>query len=348
MRASPKTPPAPDGSSRPRYRTGAVARMLQMPAATLRIWERRYDIAAPSTTPSGHRQYSAADVQRLALIRQLTSVGHPIGSLAALDYERLKEVASTHASALIGEREGKRRRQAAWKLAAVGPGAEHRLTRPGLQMRLERVVRVSAAFERLGDVGRRASATRHDALVVFVDGLQAPMLAQLQAAARKLHARSVAAVYSYAPSRVVHAFAGAGVALLRETAGDERLAGWLAALAPASREHGDATTPAARLRAPEMLPVAAALPATRRYDDATLADIAGLSSTIACECPRHVAEIIMKLSHFESYSGQCQHLDAADAALHGDLGQVAAAARAMFEAALERLAVHEGLVLARP
>jgi hypothetical protein len=146
----------------------------------------------------------------------------------------------------------------------------------------------------------------------------------------------------------VHAFAGAGVALLREPAGDERLAGWLAALAPASREHGDATTPAARLRAPEMLPVAAALPATRRYDDATLADIAGLSSTIACECPRHVAEIIMKLSHFESYSGQCQHLDAADAALHGDLGQVAAAARAMFEAALERLAVHEGLVLARP
>jgi hypothetical protein len=97
-------------------------------------------------------------------------------------------------------------------------------------------------------------------------------------------------------------------------------------------------------RAPELLPIAAAH-AERRYDDAALADFAGLSTTIACECPRHLAEIVMKLSHFEAYSAQCERLDSKDAALHTYLGQVTATARSMFESALERLALHEGLVV---
>ena len=39
--------PPPEPATLPRYRTAAVARMLQMPAATLRIWERRYGVVAP-------------------------------------------------------------------------------------------------------------------------------------------------------------------------------------------------------------------------------------------------------------------------------------------------------------
>ena len=208
-RSAAAPPAGPAGT--PSYRTGAVARMLRMPAGTLRVWERRYRVASPATTLSGHRQYSAADVQRLAVLRQLTLLGHPIGSLAALDIKQLKQVASTHAAALTSAPIGLQNRSAPRRFIAVGAGAP--------------------------------------------------------------------------------------------------------------------------------------TPATRRYDDATLADLAGLSSTIACECPRHLAEILMQLSHFEAYSGQCERLDASDAALHAYLGQVAGAARSLFEAALERVAVHEGLVL---
>jgi hypothetical protein len=71
------------------------------------------------------------------------------------------------------------------------------------------------------------------------------------------------------------------------------LQGVLQAAAPARPAAGDA---AHRRRLPP-----------RRWDDAALADFAGLSSTIACECPRHVAELLMQLSHFEAYSAECQH-----------------------------------------
>ena len=83
----------------------------------------------------------------------------------------------------------------------------------------------------------------------------------------------------------------------------------------------------------------------RRWDDAALADFAGLSSTVACECPRHVAEMLVQLSHFEAYSAECENRNVADAELHAFLGLVASGSRARFEAALEHVALHEGLLL---
>lgn len=85
--------------------------------------------------------------------------------------------------------------------------------------------------------------------------------------------------------------------------------------------------------------------APRRYDDATLADFAGLSSTIACKCPRQVAELVAQLSGFEAYSAECASRGPRDAALHRYLEQVAGTARALFESAVERVAVDEGPVL---
>jgi MerR family transcriptional regulator, light-induced transcriptional regulator len=73
--------------------------------------------------------------------------------------------------------------------------------------------------------------------------------------------------------------------------------------------------------------------------------VPNLSPTIACECPRHVAELLMQLSHFEAYSAECEHRNASDADLHAYLRQVATASRTRFEAALEHVALHEGLLL---
>jgi len=183
------------------HRSGAVARMLRMPVATLRVWERRYQLTDGARSASGQRLYSADEVRRLALIRQLADLGHAIGQLAGLDMAQLQQLAGTHARTIDALRQG-----------------------------------------------------------------------------------------------------------------------------PAPQ--------------PDPAPVP-----PRRWDDAALADVAGLSSTLACECPRHVAELLMRLSHFEAYSAECQRLSAADAALHAWLGQVTGQARAAFEQALERIAQHEGLLL---
>ena len=82
--------------------------MLGMPVATLRVWERRYRLTQPGLTPNGQRRYSADDVQRLALIKQLTDLGHAIGSLAPLDMPRLQRVAATHAQALASSQRAER------------------------------------------------------------------------------------------------------------------------------------------------------------------------------------------------------------------------------------------------
>ena len=53
----------------------------------------------------------------------------------------------------------------------------------------------------------------------------------------------------------------------------------------------------------------------------------------------------MQLSNFEAYRAECKNLSPADAALHAYLQRVAGASRALFESALERVALQEGLML---
>jgi len=63
--------------------------MVHMPGSTLRICEQRYKVVAPATTPTGHRLHSTDDVQRLALLQQLTDHRHAIGAIAALSAAQL-------------------------------------------------------------------------------------------------------------------------------------------------------------------------------------------------------------------------------------------------------------------
>jgi hypothetical protein len=82
-----------------------------------------------------------------------------------------------------------------------------------------------------------------------------------------------------------------------------------------------------------------------RFADGALTDFAGLSSGIACECPSHLAGLIQQITHFENYSAGCANRSAADAQMHIYLQRVAGTARMLFETALERVAVAEGLPL---
>ena len=83
----------------------------------------------------------------------------------------------------------------------------------------------------------------------------------------------------------------------------------------------------------------------RRFDDATLAEFAGLSSDVACECPSHVADLLMQIASFERYSAHCASRNPEDLELHTSLQRVAGAARILFETALQRVAAAEGLPL---
>jgi len=333
----------------PHYRSGAVARMVRMPVSTLRIWEQRYKVVAPATTPTGHRLYSADDVQRLALLKQLTEHGHAIGAIAALSVAQLQQVASTHVTTAAGGRSPPVLRPAPWRLVVVGAALARRLQRPAVVQRLGRPPKVSAVFDTLAhaaDAAPAAHAMREhpiDLLLWQAPSLHAGALPELQAAAEAWGARCAAVVYRFAGAAAREPFAGAEVELLREPQDDDALGAWLAALEGAAAARN--AEPQDKLFQNEPLWLPAGDAAARRFDDATLTDFAGLSSTITCECPRHVAELLMQLSNFEAYSADCENLSPADAALHAYLKRVAGASRALFESALERVAIHEGLML---
>jgi DNA-binding transcriptional MerR regulator len=314
--------------------------MLRMPVATLRVWERRYGLTQPELSPSGQRLYSADDVRRLALVKQLTDLGHAIGSLAPLDMVQLQRVASTHAHALATTQKGERSDAVrlppvrAWRLAVIGAALGARLQRPALLRQLGQPVVVLGPFDDAAQAAAALQGSDLDALLIHSPHLHEGWLAAIEAAAPAFAGVPKAVLYGFAADRVCEALALAGTALLREPQPDAVVAQWLHSLSMAAT----ALPSAADKLATEPVP-------PRRWDDAALADFAGLSSTIACECPRHVAELLVQLSHFEDYSAECEHRSAADAELHAYLRHVAATSRARFEAALEHVALHEGLML---
>ncbi|MDG2278761.1 MAG: hypothetical protein P8L31_12435, partial [Pseudomonadales bacterium] len=75
------------------------------------------------------------------------------------------------------------------------------------------------------------------------------------------------------------------------------------------------------------------------------ARIAALSPNIACECPNHIAKLLMDISSFERYSEQCVETDPDERALHAQLGDISTKARRLFEDALLAVATTDGLHL---
>jgi len=76
-----------DGSEalEPTYPLRTVARMTGLSPEVLRAWERRYRAVTPTRTPGGTRRYSAADLERLRLLKAAVDAGHRIGDVARLD-----------------------------------------------------------------------------------------------------------------------------------------------------------------------------------------------------------------------------------------------------------------------
>ena len=73
-----------EGQGRPIYSISAVARMLDVPVATLRTWEDRYALVVPDRNASGHRLFSRDQVEQLRFVRTRMADG-----MTAADAHRL-------------------------------------------------------------------------------------------------------------------------------------------------------------------------------------------------------------------------------------------------------------------
>ena len=74
---------------RPIYGIGAVARMLEVAAATIRNWEERYGVVQPTRSSGGQRLYSRDDLDHLRFIRDEVQRGATPGEAHRLLEERM-------------------------------------------------------------------------------------------------------------------------------------------------------------------------------------------------------------------------------------------------------------------
>lgn len=330
-----KAPPDP---AEPFFRSGETARIAGMPVATLRIWEQRYNAVQPSTRESGHRLYAAADVERVTLLRRLTQQGQSIGLLAPLSTEQLR--------ALLLGREGAGSADSVdphpipTRIVVVGQPLAARLRRFARRNPQSRLLQLVAVFDSLREAlkaERSSGEARVDLLLWQAGTLQPGAVNELLSAQDAWAADQAAVVYRFSSAGVRSELVAAGAEVLQEPADDEELGRWLANMA----RHSAVPTPdrggAASVFDRE--------PAAPKFSELGLTEFASLSSSMACECPGHVAQLLLQISSFETYSGECLNRNEADAQLHAYLRGVAGAARTLFEAALERVALAEGLPL---
>ncbi len=340
-------------------RSGAAARMAGLPVATLRVWERRYQVVGPARAASGQRLYSPLDVERLVLVKQLVDRGHAIGTVARASLEALHALAAVRGGRSAGAPPPAAPAEAL-SLVIVGRGLARRLAAgSGLRAMAWAGAHVAATFSDLaqalagldrpgGDTpgGRTAAGSdgalppAADLLLVQLASLQPDAAEQVLQLADGWPAAArlprIALVYDFAAEPQLQRLSDAGVELFRAPLAAHDLHALLAARGHVSASEAVSTAPLLRSAAP---------PPPPRFDAEALAQFAAASSTVACECPRHVAELVMQLSAFETYSADCTNRSPADAQLHAYLTNVAGSARALFEQALERIAVAEGLAI---
>ncbi|OXC74224.1 transcriptional regulator, MerR family [Caballeronia sordidicola] len=248
------------------------------------------------------------------LLKALVNLGHAIGSIAKLHIDQLKEIAG-HAEAEMRSSPGLRK----WNLIVIGGVPVGRLNGNGLN-------NPSIVIYDTLEEARSRTSLEAEALLVHIASLQEETSQAILHLAKSLNVDAVTVAYGFGTTIAIEALRFAGVRLHRESLGMLDI--------PQIVDDLFQRLPTADFqwtRAP------------RRFSDRSLLAIASLSPTIACECPRHLAELVMKLSDFETYSDECVSRSPADAALHRHLADVANRARSMIETALERVSRAEGL-----
>ncbi len=303
-----------------RLRSGTAARLAGLPVTTLRVWERRYGVVSTQKTSSGQRVYSAHDVSRLRLLRQLTHAGHAIGTIATLELASLQALIAGMPALPSAVPD------AALDAVVVGRSAAHALEAvPGCVLRAvhDDLDRAEAAPPPEGRVGL---------LLVRLASLQPRAVDRVLALGAALRAGAIFVVYGFGTEASADSLREAGVTVRREPIAARELAQWV-------RNARGAPTPAPAPAEADWQVV------PRRFSDEALARLMQMPSPVACECLRHMAEIVTQLAGFERYSQDCISTGPADAGLHRHLSRTAGAARTMFEQALQRVVDDEGLEL---
>jgi MerR family transcriptional regulator, light-induced transcriptional regulator len=308
------------------FTIGVLSRLTGINPGVLRIWERRYGIANPARSGArDKRMYSQNDVDRLALVKALVDGGHPVSSLAKLSTEELRSRMKMSAEKAPATASGS---TSPSRVVVLGDTLPIRLAQnkdqvPGLE--------ICGAFRSAVELDDKAKALAADVLLIEYSTLQREALADVWRHLALTGVRHAVIVFGFGAKRTRQELERAGVLCLQAPVGlpeiERACAGARGALV---QTNGDAPARAGGLP-------------PRRFSAEQLARIASGTSSIKCECPNHLVDLISSLLAFETYSSECANLYPQDVEIHQLLHASTAAARSLLEMSLAKILESEAI-----
>jgi hypothetical protein len=256
-------------------------------------------------------------------VKQLTERGHAVSSVAKLPIDRLKELLNFSGSAMPEPKAPPRFRR---RVMFLDDALRVRLGRDLLRFEDVEIVDRNHGHHSATD------EKQADVVVFDIVTINEKSLDQVRRSLLDIGGINGLVVYKFATRASIEQLERAGIICLK-------------GLVTASEVHRAcrALPNGAAGTTHVMPPPAVVSNQPRRFDNAQLARVATLSGTIACECPNHLAELIINLAAFEQYSSECASRNVEDAQLHAQLNQSAGMARGILEDSLARLIEIEGI-----
>ena len=310
---------------RPLYGIGTVARLTGLKPDTLRVWERRYGLGASHKTATGRRQYTQADLEHLQLVAALVNSGSRIGEIASNERKTLEML-------LRGRGKGGRGALPPPKPRVVFIGNqlcewldEHQGCLAGVDALLVRLPLNQITSRECDEIGKA------DSLVVECANLTGAQTRQLGDLIKTLDAQKALVTYQFASERWLQVLEQQDISATTFPPDPAYLAFELV------RSVADKTTSLGDTNLGELV---TAKP--RQFNDLQLSAARQLKSTLDCECPRHIADLIRSLAHFEEYSSHCSVENWNDAAVYACIYAYTCQARWLMERALQAVLEDRG------
>ena len=312
------------------FSIGTVSRLTGISQHTLRVWERRHQAVESGRSEGGRRLYSNDDVERLTLLKALVDRGDRIGQIAGEETEVLRARLETYQD---HSHTRSRLSSGTTRLGVFGETLADRLSDsppPGSS-----VVLAETDFEHFESDPNLGSV---DALVLEMPIVNADTTEKVVGLRRAARTDRVLVVYNFGRTSDVERLANDGVQMLRGPA-DVHAVGTLVG---SSGDASGGDTPDAIAPALNGSSDTDEIP-PRRLTAQALQRLARTTTTVECECPHHLVDLVRNLYAFELYSRQCRNRNEDDAALHAYLHVTTARARSLIEEALIRTAEAEGI-----
>ena len=310
---------------RPLYGIGTVGRLTGLRPDTLRAWERRYGLGASHKSATGRRQYTQSDLEHLQLIAALVNDGARIGEIANSERKTLE---------MLLRQRGIRGREALSKSKprAVFVGAalckwldSHQGCISGVDALLARMD--IAAIEE----SALAALKDSDVMVLECASLSRASVTRIKSLHDDALAKRTIVIYQFGNTQWLEDLQAAGIAAMAFPPDAGKLAFAIARnIAESEISLGES----------DLGELMTAKP--RQFGAVELAAAAALESTLDCECPKHIAQLITALIAFEEYSASCSVDNWHEAAVHSCIYAYAGQARHLMEKALRTVLEERG------